>query len=144
MVQALRIAADDAQFALPAARLGLAYGADGIRKLIQLVGPSEAKSILFSAERLDAQRALRIGLINRVVPVAGLGQAVRDYAGRLSENAPLTIRSIKITIDELMRDAAQRDPAKIDAAYEACFASEDYREGRRAFMEKRRPKFTGR
>ena len=140
----VRIAADDSQFAIPAARLGLAYAADGIRNLIQLVGPSEAKSILFSAERLDAQRALRIGLINRVVPVAGLEQAVRDYAGRLSENAPLTIRSVKITINELMRDAAQRDMARVEASYEACFGSEDYREGRRAFMEKRRPRFQGR
>lgn len=140
----VRIAADDSQFAIPAARLGLAYAADGIRNLIQLVGPSEAKSILFSAERFDAQRALRIGLINRVVPVAGLEQAVRDYAGRLSENAPLTIRSVKITINELMRDATKRDMARVDASYAACFASDDYKEGRRAFMEKRKPKFTGR
>ncbi len=139
----IRIAADDAQFAIPAARLGLAYAADGIQGLVQLVGPSEAKSILFSAEKLDAQRALRIGLINRVVPVAGLEQAVRDYAGRLSENAPLTIRSVKLTIDELMRDAPRRDLAKVEAAYEACFASDDYTEGRRAFMEKRKPRFTG-
>ena len=140
----VRIAADDAQFAIPAARLGLAYDLDGIRGLIRLVGPSEAKSMLFSAERLDAQRALRIGLINRVVPVAGLAQAVRDYAGRLSENAPLTLRSTKITIDELMRDPARPDMAKIGASYEACIESEDYREGRRAFMEKRRPRFSGR
>ena len=139
----IRIAADDAQFAIPAARLGLAYAADGIQGLVQLIGPSEAKSILFSAEKLDAQRALRIGLINRVVPVAGLEQAVRDFAGRLSENAPLTIRSVKLTIDELMREPSKRDQAKIEAAYQACFASNDYREGRQAFMEKRRPKFNG-
>jgi enoyl-CoA hydratase/carnithine racemase len=140
----VRIAADDAQFAIPAARLGLAYAADGIGELVALIGPSEAKSILFSAERLDAQRALRIGLINRVVPVAGLEQAVRDYAQRLSENAPLTIRSAKITIDELMRNEGERDMTRVEASYQACFASEDYKEGRRAFMEKRKPRFTGR
>lgn len=140
----VRIAADDAQFAIPAARLGLAYAADGIGELVALVGPSEAKSILFSADRFDAQRALRIGLVNRVVPVAGLEQAVRDYAQRLSENAPLTIRSVKLTVNQLMRSESARDMTEVEAAYDACFASEDYKEGRRAFMEKRRPRFTGR
>ncbi len=140
----VRIAADDAQFAIPAARLGLAYAADGIGELMALVGPSEAKSILFSAERLDAQRALRIGLVNRVVPVAGLEHAVRDYAQRLSENAPLTLRSVKLTVNQLLLAEAERDMAQVEAAYAACFASDDYQEGRRAFMEKRRPRFTGR
>lgn len=140
----IRLAADDAQFAIPAARLGLAYATDSLRDLVRLVGPSEAKSILFSAERLDAQRALRIGLVNRVVPVAGLEQAVLDYAGRLAENAPLTIRAAKLTINALMRDDGRGDHERIEAAARACFASDDYREGRRAFLDKRRPRFEGR
>src|SRR4051812_31918880 len=101
MAADLRFAAEGAQFAIPAAKLGIAYGTDGLSRLYQLVGPSAALDIMFSARRLDAQEALSIGLINRVLPAADLEAYVRDYAATLSINAPLSIRASKLTMREL-------------------------------------------
>ncbi|PJK30809.1 enoyl-CoA hydratase [Minwuia thermotolerans] len=139
----IRIAADNGRFAVPAARLGLGYGAGGLKRLIDVVGPAFAKEIFFTARQFDAAEALAMGLVNRVVPAAELESYVLDYARRIAENAPLTIRAAKMTIDELLKDAERRDLAACEAAISQCFASADYAEGRTAFMEKRKPRFRG-
>lgn len=143
MTADLRIAADDAVFAIPAARLSIAYDVINITNLVHLVGPSRAKEILLTAKRYDAQQALAMGLVNQVVAVAELEAAVADITSRLVDNAPLSMRASKLTIDQVVKDAGDRDMALIEAASRACFASEDYREGRTAFMEKRKPVFRG-
>jgi enoyl-CoA hydratase/carnithine racemase len=140
----LRIAADDAQLAIPAARLGLGYHAAGIDALVRLVGPSTAKEVLFTARRFTAGEALARGLVNEVVPKARLDARVREVAAQIAENAPLTLRSVKLVIRELGRDAAARDPARVRDSIHACFESDDYREGVQAFLDKRKPVFQGR
>ncbi len=144
MAADLRFAAEGAQFAIPAAKLGIAYGTDGLSRLYQLVGPSAALDIMFSARRLDAQEALSLGLINRVLAPDALEGYVRDYAATLSVNAPLSIRASKLTIRELGKAPEERDTDLIKKLIEQCFDSADYTEGRKAFMEKRKPQFTGR
>ena len=139
----LRFCAEDALFGVPAARLGLPYGIDPITQIVRVVGPAVAKDIMFSGRRLDAQEALRVGLVNSVLPAAELDAHVDRYATMLVRNAPLTIVASKRIIDEAVKDAHQRDLAGGEAAVSKCFDSQDYVEGRRAFMEKRRPYFTG-
>lgn len=140
----MRIASDDSQFGIPAARLGIAYGFDSLKALVDLVGPAFAKEILFTGRRLSADEALRIGLVNQVVPVASLEEKVMEYARSIAENAPLSILSSKVTIDQVIKDPEERDTARISELSRACFDSQDYVEGRRAFMEKRKPAFAGR
>ncbi len=139
----LRIAADDAQFGIPAARLSLGYPYNGIKRLVDLVGPSRTKDILFTARRLTADDALRIGLVDRVVPRAELEDTVHDIAVTIAENAPLTIRATKAIVAEVLKDPAERDLDLCERMVRDCMSSEDHVEGRRAFMEKRRPAFTG-
>ena len=140
----IRIAADDAQFAIPAARLGLGYGFGGMRALVAQVGPAAAREIMFTARRFGAEEALRIGLVNRVVAARDLEAEVRACADSIAANAPLTVRAAKAAIGEALKDPADRDLARIERMIRACFDSADYAEGRRAFMEKRAPRFTGR
>ena len=139
----IRIASDDAQFGIPAARLGLGYGYSGVSPLVDLVGPAAANEILFSARRFSADEALRMGLVNRVVPGSALEPAVVQLARSIADNAPLTVRAAKFAIRQCARDPDARDLDGTARLVEACFRSEDYIEGRRAFMEKRRPAFRG-
>ena len=139
----IRIATEDSVFGIPAARLGLGYGYASIKTLTSLVGPSHAKDILFSARFLDTDEALRIGLINFVVSRSELPAKVLDYANTLVANAPLTIKASKAAVREVVNDPGQAGPRYIDELVNGCFLSEDYKEGREAFMEKRKPVFKG-
>jgi enoyl-CoA hydratase len=141
----LRIAADDARFGIPAARLGLGYHYKGMEKLMSLIGPSYTKELFFTARTdFTAQDALRMGLVNQVVPKADLERFTRDYALTMSRNAPLTQRSAKASVEQLQKPEAQRDYALLDKLIKDCFDSQDYQEGVKAFSEKRRPQFQGR
>lgn len=139
----VRIASDDAKLGIPAAKLGLGYEYPGLKTLVDLVGPSSAKDIMFTARFLDANEALRIGLLNHVVTPAALEQTVRDYAATIAGNAPMTVKAAKAAINETVKDSEKRDLKRIEEMVNACFDSEDYKEGRKAFMEKRKPEFRG-
>ena len=139
----LRICSEDARFAIPAARLGLGYGFEGIKTLTDLVGPSFAKEIMFTARQFDAHEALRIGLVNKVTASGDLEAAVRDYAAMIGQNAPLTVKASKMAVREAMKDPDRRQLDEVNQAIDACFQSQDYAEGRTAFMEKRSPVFQG-
>ena len=140
----IRIASDDSQFGIPAARLGLGPRFTSVTALMGLVGPAWTSEILFSARRFPAAEALRMGLVNRVVPAADLRDEVMSLAQDIAQNAPLTVAAGKAAIREAARPPDRRDLARVEAMIEACFRSDDYREGQRAFAEKRPPAFTGR
>jgi len=140
----LRVAAVGSQLGIPAARLGIAYGFDDLRTLVSLVGPANARMIMFTAERIGAEEALRIGLVNRVVGAEDLWPHVLALAERIAENAPLSVTAAKSGIAQALRDPADRNLAEVEAFDRLCMDSLDYREGRTAFMEKRKPRFVGR
>ena len=139
----LRLATPDACFAIPAARLGLGYGAEGVAMLARVVGPSVAADLLFTARRMGAEEALRSGLVNRLLPAEETEAAVAETLDTLAGNAPLTLRAAKAALQDLARPEATRDPARIEAMVRACYESADYREGQAAFAEKRAPAFRG-
>ena len=140
----LRIATDDSRFGIPAAKLGLGYSHKSLRPLVDLVGPTCAKEILFTARRFTAAEAQRMGLVNQVVARGEIDSFVEDYAQTIAANAPLTVAACKTVVAELLKDPEDRDIELCDRVVDACFASEDYKEGRAAFMEKRKPRFRGR
>ncbi|GIK81098.1 MAG: enoyl-CoA hydratase/isomerase family protein [Pseudorhodoplanes sp.] len=140
----MRICSDKSRFAVPAAKLGLGYDYAGLRRLIDIVGPSFAKEIFFTARQFDAEEARTMGLVNRVVPAVELANYVKTYADTIADNAPLTIGSVKLIVGEILKDESARDLGKVAASVKRCFDSADYVEGRTAFMEKRKPVFTGR
>lgn len=140
----IRIAADNARFGVPAGKLGLGYRFGGIQRLSAVVGPAFAAEIFFTARQFDAQEALQMGLVNRVVAVGDLDRFTVEYANTIAGNAPLTIAAVKRALIETLKDPAQRDLARCDAMVDACFRSADYQEGQLAFMEKRKPVFHGR
>jgi enoyl-CoA hydratase/carnithine racemase len=137
----MRLCAEDARFGIPAARLGVGYPTAGLADLLALVSPSAAKQILFVAEHLSAEHALRIGLVDEVTAAGALEARLAEIARKIGENAPLSLRAAKAGIDHLTRGAhTAEDIAALGAR---CFASADYAEGRAAFLEKRAPKFRG-
>jgi len=138
----IRIANEDARFGIPAARLGLGYGASGVRQLMHLVGPSFTKEIFLTARHFSAAEAKEMGLINRVVADGALEDYTRRYCATIGDNAPMTMHALKRTVAELGR-GEKADLAACDRLIKACFESQDFIEGRRAFMEKRRPVFRG-
>ncbi len=138
------IATEGSVFGIPAARLGLGFAFGGVTELVNLVGQASAAEILYTGDRYSAADALRMGLVNRVVADDALERTVHDMSATIARNAPLTVRSLAVSLGEAVKDPADRDLAKIAELYDACMASEDYVEGRRAFMEKREPVFTGR
>ncbi len=140
----LRIAAESAQFGIPAAKLGIGYRLDGLTKLMALVGPAFAKEIFYTARRFSAAEAHGMGLVNRVLPDGELEGFVRSYCAMIAENAPLSLKAAKGIVAELTKLQDEVDRARCDELVRACFESEDYVEGRRAFMEKRKPQFKGR
>lgn len=140
----LRLAGDTATFAIPAARLGLGYPPRWLLPLLTAVSPASAKEILFTAERFSAAQALSMGLVNRVYSAATLFAAAAELMAVIAANAPLTLAAAKAAIGALAREGAAADLAALERQAAACFESADYAEGRRAFLEKRSPQFSGR
>lgn len=137
----LRYADASSRYAIPAARLGLGYGIHGTNRLVATVGHANAREIMFSARKYDAKEALSMGLVHRVLPDGDLDKYVHDTALELAANAPLTIAASKAVINALAE--AKGDYSAAEAVVARCMKSEDYIEGRRAFMEKRPPAFKG-
>ncbi len=139
----MRICDESARFGIPAAKLGLGYGRSSIRLLLDLVSPQYVHELIFTARHVDAAEAFQMGLVNRVVPHSEIEAYVRGLGETIAANAPLTIRATKRTVRELLSDARDRGDAASDLLVQQCFDSADYQEGRRAFLEKRKPVFTG-
>ncbi len=139
----LRICSGNSRFAIPAAKLGVGYRYAGLKRLSDLVGPAFAKEMFFTARQFDAEEARAMGLVNRVVPEAELESYVKNYADTIAGNAPLTVSSVKYIVGEVVKEESERDLARAAELVKKCFDSKDYVEGRTAFMEKRKPVFTG-
>ncbi len=139
----IRIAADNALFSIPAARLGVGYPPEAVRDVVKLTGPSRAKDLFFGAGRISHDEAIAIGLVDRVVPADKLEPETRAFAAAIADNAPLTLRAAKAAIDAVTAEPGSVDFDHIRRLTDACFDSADFAEGRRAFLEKRRPRFQG-
>ena len=139
----LRYCAASAQFGIPAAKLGLAYNVEGHKRLLETVGHARAREIMFLGRRYNADDALAMGLVHKLLPDGELEDFVEKVLVELSENAPLSIANSKTIIEEYVKSAGLPDAARMRAAIERCARSADYVEGRKAFMEKRKPRFRG-
>ncbi len=139
----LRICANNSKFGVPAAKLGLGYGYKGVKRLVDVVGPSFAKEIFFTARQFTAVEALQMGLVNRALPEAELEKYVKDYAETISGNASMTVDSVKYIVGQAVKPESERNLDRCAELVAQCFASNDYKAGRTAFMEKRKPVFTG-
>ena len=140
----MRLASTNAVFALPAAKLGLGYGYAGLRRCIETIGPAATKEIFFTARRFGCEEALHWGLLNRAVAPESLAATVMEIATTIADSAPLTVAAVKRIAVEILKDPDSRDMAACEEMVAACFASDDYKEGRAAFLEKRKPHFRGR
>ena len=140
----MRIAVEGSRFAIPAAKLGIGYRLSSMLPLVELVGPAFAKEIVITARQFGANEALHMGLINRLVPDDELEAYVQSYCDRIARNAPFSMAAAKGVVDEIVRAREGINHALCENLVKACFDSEDYAEGRKAFMEKRKPKFRGR
>jgi enoyl-CoA hydratase/carnithine racemase len=139
----MRIAASDAVFSVPAAKLGLGYRYSAMKNLVDLIGPGAAKDLFFTARRLDAQEALQLGLISRVCETEKLPELLSEYTSALAANAPITIAAAKAITKEILKPSPELDMALCQQLIRNCFESADYAEGRKSFMEKRKPIFKG-
>lgn len=139
----LRIASDDSVFSIPAARLGLGYRYSALKNLVDLVGVGAAKDLFYTARKIDAREAKELGLVSRTCAPGELQALLAEYTGALAANAPLTVYAGKRIIEEILKPSPELDMAWCRQLIQECFASEDYTEGRRAFMEKRKPVFRG-
>ena len=140
----LRIASTDSVFSIPAARLGLGYRYSAMKNLVQLIGPGAAKDLFFTARRIDAVEAKAMGLVTRVCAPDALDGLLAEYTGALAENAPLTVAAGKAIMREILKPSPDLDMQLCTSLIRGCFESADYTEGRTAFMQKRKPVFTGR
>lgn len=139
----LRLASENARFGVPAAKLGIAYGYASAKMICDRIGLANAKEMLLTARHFDAMEALQMGLVNRVVPVADLEKAVQRYAADIAGNAPLALTAAKMALNTAAREPTDRDFTALQIAVDKCAASQDVKEGHRAFVEKRKPVFQG-
>jgi enoyl-CoA hydratase len=139
----IRLASLDSVFSIPAARLGLGYRYSAMKNLVDLVGPGAAKDLFFTARRIDAVEAKALGLVTRVCPREGLAALLAEYVNSIGENAPLTVAAGKAITREILKGSPSQDLALCTSLIRGCFESEDYAEGRTAFMQKRKPVFRG-
>jgi enoyl-CoA hydratase len=142
----LRLAADTARLGITPAKLGVVYNYVGVRKFVNLVGVAQTKELFYTGRLITAQRAQDIGLVDHVLPAQELAKATYDLAREIAENAPLSVSGTKATITRLLsyQKLGPEDEAELRKLQAQAYASEDLKEGQRAFMEKRKPKFTGR
>lgn len=139
----IRICSEKSKFAMPAAKLSLGYPFSSIKRLFDVMGPGMAKHFMFTAEKISASEALACGLVQKLVSEDSIDSYVKDYALNIANNAPLTIKAMKQIGIEISKNSDERDLLLCEKLASACFDSEDYKEGRKAFMEKRQANFKG-
>ena len=143
----LRIATDGIRLGMPPAKLGLVYSHTGLRRFVDAIGEPRTRELFLLGRTIDARTALTWGLVNELALSVDLEEASLAMAGELAANAPLSVRGNKRVLRELLRARGVLDPVteqELIALRQACFASEDFREGVRAFAEKRPARWRGR